>query len=224
MATPSGPVKVQSSERNCQPFKLIYGAVAWDVTLSARACPSQHGLDAGDELARGKRFDQIIVGAHLQSDDAIGFLCDRAVNRMIGNSPCSRSERQRLRPSSPGIMISRTSKSMALRPSVLRASAAFAAVDVRNPDALEILGSKDHGSRVHRPQATDEVGLTSHLLSLIRAGIRCRLPKYAPMQASELTPVSRADRSPQSSSKRQDGALQLGEARRLAFAHGGGGE
>src|SRR5581483_7597957 len=34
---------------------------------------TQEGLDAGDDLARAERFDDIIVGAHLEAEHAIDF-------------------------------------------------------------------------------------------------------------------------------------------------------
>ena len=36
--------------------------------------PAQHGLDAGDELARIERLRQVVVGAHLETDDAVDVL------------------------------------------------------------------------------------------------------------------------------------------------------
>ena len=41
------------------------------------AMPAQHRVNARDELARVERLRQVIVGAHLEADDAIDFLAFR---------------------------------------------------------------------------------------------------------------------------------------------------
>jgi hypothetical protein len=44
---------------------------------AARAAAAQHGLDAGDQLARVERLAEVIVGAHLEADDAVDRLVAR---------------------------------------------------------------------------------------------------------------------------------------------------
>jgi hypothetical protein len=39
--------------------------------------PPQHSLDPGKQLARVERFGEVVVGARLETDDAIGVLGDR---------------------------------------------------------------------------------------------------------------------------------------------------
>jgi hypothetical protein len=43
----------------------------------ATARPPQHGLDARDELARRERLRDVVVGAELEPDDAVGLLVAR---------------------------------------------------------------------------------------------------------------------------------------------------
>ena len=86
----------------------------------------QHRLDARQELARIERLGQIIVGADLEADDAIGLL-GHGGQEDDRQFVVLRRWRQRERPSSPGIMMSSTMRSNALRSRSRRKAAAFSA-------------------------------------------------------------------------------------------------
>ena len=48
--------------------------VAGRAGRDALAMPAQHRVDARDELARIERLGQVVVGAHLEADDAVDVL------------------------------------------------------------------------------------------------------------------------------------------------------
>jgi hypothetical protein len=57
--TPSGAVRLRVAASSAQPRT------------------PQHALDPGEQLARAEGLGEIVVGAHLQSDDAVGLLAAR---------------------------------------------------------------------------------------------------------------------------------------------------
>jgi hypothetical protein len=64
----------------------------------------------GDQLARVERLREVVVGAHLEADDAVDVLALR-VSMMIGtSSPAPRRRRHTASPSSPGSIRSSTTR------------------------------------------------------------------------------------------------------------------
>ena len=78
-----------------------------------RVQPPQHGVDAGDELGRRERLDDVVVGAEPQPDDAVGLLAARGQqdDRRVVAGAASRTRRMTSRPSIPGSMRSSTMRS-----------------------------------------------------------------------------------------------------------------
>ena len=69
--------------------------------------PTQQGAKARDELLQVERLDQVVVGARFQAGDAVGDGVARGQHQDRDRRRC-RISRQRLSPSIPGIMMSRT--------------------------------------------------------------------------------------------------------------------
>ena len=70
----------------------------------------QHRRDPRDELARRERLGEVVVGAELEAEHAIGLLAARRQEH--DRDPAARARGTALRPSSSGIRMSSTTRSM----------------------------------------------------------------------------------------------------------------
>ena len=75
--------------------------------------PAQHGVDAGHELGRRERLDDVVVGAEPQADHPVGLLAlgGQQDHRDPRSRPESRMRRITSRPSMPGSIRSSTTRS-----------------------------------------------------------------------------------------------------------------
>ncbi|MNO52234.1 hypothetical protein D3C76_426500 [compost metagenome] len=56
------------------------------------ACAAQHGVDACQQFAGGEGLDQVVVGAHFQADDTVGFIVARGEHQYRGGLVFARAQ------------------------------------------------------------------------------------------------------------------------------------
>ena len=92
----------------------------------------QHAAHAGEQLARMKRLGDIVIRADLETDSAVDRV-SLPVRITTAMSDRSRRNRVRLRPLSPGMVMSTSARSIRSRSMMSRNRAALSAVVTRNP-------------------------------------------------------------------------------------------
>ncbi|MNE78012.1 hypothetical protein D3C80_1743750 [compost metagenome] len=56
------------------------------------ACAAQHGVDACQQFAGGEGLDQVVIGAHFQADDTVGFIVARGEHQYRGGLVFARAQ------------------------------------------------------------------------------------------------------------------------------------
>ena len=135
---------------------------------SARRAPAQHRVDARDQLARVERFGQVVVGAHLQADDAVDVLAlrrehDDRDRRRLRRAAAGRSAS----PSSPGSIRSSTTRSKRSRCELLVQRARVGHRAHREPLLGEIAMSR---SRRRRSSSTTRILVLASAMAAMVAG------------------------------------------------------